>query len=44
MGGADAGVESAECLLIQEQDMQTLMSEVALMILLLAAVVLSGRV
>lgn len=44
MGGADAGVGSAECLLNQEQDMQTLISEVVLMILLLSAVVLSGRV
>jgi hypothetical protein len=44
MGGADPGVGSAECLLIQEQDMQTLISEIALMMLLLAAVVLSGRI
>lgn len=43
MGGADAGVGNPECLLIQEQAMQTLISEVALMMLLLAAVVISGR-
>jgi|LakMenEpi03Aug12_release.lakeMendotaPanAssembly.Ray.scaffolds.fasta_scaffold5018729_1 hypothetical protein len=43
MGGAAAGIGNAECRLNQEQAMQTLISEVALMILLLAAVVLSGR-
>ena len=42
MGGADAGAGSAKCQLIQEQAMRTLISEVALMILLLAALVLSG--
>jgi hypothetical protein len=43
MGGAIADVGHAECLLIQETLMQTLISEVVLMILLLAAVVISGR-
>lgn len=43
MGSAEAGVGSPECLLSQERIMPTLINEVALMLLLLAAVVISGR-
>lgn len=44
MGGAAVGAGSRECLLNREQTMQTLISELALMVMLLAVVVISGRV
>lgn len=43
MGGTEVAGGSPECLLFEEQAMKTLMSEVVLMIVLLAAVVISGR-
>ena len=43
MGGAAVGAAVRECLLNWEQAMQTLISELALMVMLLAVVVISGR-
>lgn len=43
MGGAAVGRGSREWLLTREQAMQTIMSELALTLVLLAVVVLSGR-
>jgi hypothetical protein len=44
MGGAAVGAGIRECRLNREQAMQTLISELALMLMLLAVVVISGRV
>jgi hypothetical protein len=44
MGGATVGAGIRECPLNREQAMQTLISELALMVMLLAVVVISGRV
>lgn len=43
MGGADGVVGIPDFLMIREQAMQELMSEVALILVLLAVVIISGR-